>query len=101
MATACCKRPLKRGLPARAAAIRPPSEKPQRGDVGPVTAEAVDVVLTQSSARAMSSRAKFPVASDGSEGGQAVPPEQPQPVVEGHKDAARVPHEFAAGQLER
>ena len=37
----------------------------------------------------------------GSEGRQAVPPEQPQPVVERDKDAARVPHEFAAGQLER
>ena len=37
----------------------------------------------------------------GSKSGQTVPPEQPQPVVERDKDAARIPHEFAAGQLER
>ena len=64
MATAFWKRSRKSGLPARAAAIRPPSEKPQRMMLSASPPKRWIFSFTQSSARAMSSRAKLPAASE-------------------------------------
>ena len=63
-AAALWKRPRERGLAARAAAIRPPSEKPQRVMLAPSPPKWWMFSFTQSSARRMSSRAKFPAASE-------------------------------------
>ena len=73
-----------------------------KGDVVGVAAEAADVVPhpVQRPGDVQQGKVSGGVGA-GSKSGQTVPPEQPQPVVERDKDAARVPHEFAAGQLER
>ena len=88
---------------ARKGRCHPPAvREAAEGDVVGVAAKAADVVPHPVQRPGDVQQGKV---SGGvrvcSEGGQAVPPEQPQPVVERDKDAARVPHEFAAGQLER
>ena len=88
---------------ARKGRCHPPAvREAAEGDVVGVAAEAVDIFLhpVQRPGDVQQGEIAGGVGV-GSKSGQAVPPEQPQPVVERDKDAARVPHEFAAGQLER
>ena len=88
---------------ARKGRCHPPAvREAAEGDVVGIAAEAVDIFLhpVQRPGDVQQGKVSGGVRV-GSEGGQAVPPEQPQSVVERDKDAARVPHEFAAGQLER
>ena len=86
---------------ARKGRCHPPAvREAAEGDVVGIAAEAVDIFLHPVQRPGDVQQGEI-AGGVGSKSGQTVPPEQPQPVVERDKDAARVPHEFAAGQLER